>query len=353
MKDKGLVGCFLAREIGSKSVMFYGDINGEYDYLSYLPETEIQFSDITSGEIYLEHLNKYHSEMDILILHGMYEQTIYYLYEYRKLRPDSRVYCGLDMNSYWMNNIIWDSLPALNFSKNCDLIATSCRFLRDELNRSPKVSFPCRWFPNGFYNPTDIQIVADYKQKKNVIVTVGRIGTNQKNNLELMLAFAKVSNLIPDWSLRLVGTIEPEFQYTINKYFSEFSDLTERVIFVGEVSDKKDLYSEYANAKIFALTSKLEGGTPNVYAEALFHGCMFITSDIDAADDITDFGRLGIKYKFNDIDELASAILKMCSQSDENAFRKHIPKALEYANKYYDWNRNAKKLAYMISKCKA
>jgi len=214
------------------------------------------------------------------------------------------------------------------------------------------VSFPLRYFPNGFYNPKNIKIVAESSKKENTIITVGRIGADQKNNMELMIAFAKASDALKNWKLKLIGDIEPEFQPIINDFITAFPDLKERIIFTGAITDKVELYNEYAKAKIFALTSLSEGGTPNVYAEALFHGCMFITSDIDAADDITNCGELGMKYKRGDIDELTRSLIKLCSNADESAFSKHIPKSLNYAAKYYDWNRNAKKLAYALLKPK-
>jgi len=77
---------------------------------------------------------------------------------------------------------------------------------------------------------------------------------------------------------------------------------------------------------------------------------MFISSDIDGADDITNYGELGIKYKRDSVPSLAYALIKMCSSADKQAFQAHIPKALAYANKYYDWNRNAKKIAFMLYK---
>jgi glycosyltransferase involved in cell wall biosynthesis len=203
---------------------------------------------------------------------------------------------------------------------------------------------------NGFYNPTGLQITASAEYKENIILMVGRVGDGQKNNEELMSAFKVVANTLPGWSLRFVGPIDPQFKPFMEWYFSEYPDLKERVIFTGAIHDKTELYNEYAKAKVFALSSRTESGTPNVYAEALFHGCMFVTSDIDAADDITNYGELGETYTRGDIKGLAEALLKVCSNADEQAFSVHIPKALEYARKYYDWNRNAKKLAYMLFK---
>lgn len=350
MKDKGLVGYTLAKEIGARSIMYFGTNPSNYPYLSELPEIKVLCSNHASGtaEDYYNHLNEFFSEMDVLILHGMYEETIGFLDAYRRLRPDGKVFCGLDMNSYWMNNTPWGNPMVHKFANQCDIIATSCRSIRDELNRNPMVNFSCRWFPNGFFNPTDTVICAKPEKKENIILTVGRIGTAEKNNQELLIAFARISNILTDWKVYLVGPVEPEFQSFIDLYFTERPELKKRVIFKGAISKKEELYKEYARAKIFVLTSPSEGGTPNVYAEALFHGCMFVTSSIDAADDIINFGQLGAKYHVGDVDALSSTLVEICSKANEYTIKKHIPKALRYAEKHYDWSRNAKKLAYMM-----
>ncbi len=355
LKDKGLAGYLLAREVKARSVMYFGTQPSDYPYHSDLPELELEYFDAAASEdeskaAYYEHLKKNYNDMDALILPGMYPMTIPFLGEYRALRPDGKVYCGLDMNGRWMKRIKWGGQAVSAFSRMTNVVATSCRSLRDALNRNPDVSFACRWMPNGFYNPDNIKIIADAERKRNVILTVGRIGSKQKNSEELLIAFARASNDLYDWSLRLVGPIEPELQTYLDSYFSRRPDLKERVILTGSINSKYSLFKEYARAKVFALTSEFEGGTPNVFAEALVHGCMFITSDIDAADDITNNGELGCTYKLGEYDELTKKLTTLCSDADKRAFQEHIPKARAYAAKYFDWNRNAKKLAYMLYK---
>jgi len=351
MKDCGLSVYMLAKEIGATPVMYFGTEPSDYPYLSVLPEMEMLYYDSKSDveEVYTQHLIKSHSEIDVLILFGMYDLSMGYLDAYRTLRPDGKVYCSLDMNRFWMEWVYWDNAQGRKFAEQCDVIATSCRSMRDALNRNPKVYFPCRWFTNGFYNPMSIPIVCDSERKENVILTVGRIGTKQKNNEELLSVFAQVSEKIGNWSLRLVGSIEPDFQNYISKYFFDNPHLKDRVIFTGPITDKKKLYNEYSIAKIFALTSNAEG-FPNVYAEALFHGCMFVTSDVDAADDMTNCGELGVKYPLGDVEALSSALVETCGKADKQGMQRHIPKALAYAGRYFDWERNAKKLAYMLFK---
>jgi len=351
LKDCGLAGYMLANEIGADPVMFFGTKPSDYPYLSVLPGMEMLYSEVSPGEqgVYYDHLENSFPEMDILILHGMYNQSTEYLKEYRMLRPDGKVYCSLDMNDYWMNNTPWDSPNAIVFSQQCDIVATTCRQMRDSVNRNPKVHFSCRWLTNGFYNPTGIPVTADAEIKENVILSVGRIGTKQKNNEELMTAFAGVSEALSGWSLRFIGPVLPDFQSYIDNYFTENPHLKDRVFFTGPISKKTDLYSEYSRAKILAFSSRQEG-FPNVYAEALFHGCMFVTSDIDSADDMTNYGELGAKYTLGDIDALQRALVETCARADKQGMQAHIPKALAYATKYYDWNRIAKKLSYMLFK---
>jgi glycosyltransferase involved in cell wall biosynthesis len=352
MKDCGLSGYMLAKVLNATSYMLFGTRPSDYPYLSDLPEMKMLYHESESGLEYAygDFLLSNYPKMDILLFYGMFSKSTEYLNAYRKLRPDGKVYCALDMNKGWMDKINWRNAAVQQFSEQCDIVATSCRSLRDALNRHPDTSFPCRWFTNGFYNPTSLKVIANFVQKENILLTVGRIGTEQKNNEEQLTAFAAVSDTLKNWSLKFVGSIEPEFQAYIDSYFINYPHLKDRVIFTGPIMDKAELYNEYAKAKVFVLSSRYEGGTPNVYAEALFHGCMFVTSDIDAADDITNYGELGETYTRGDIKGLAEALLKVCSNADEQAFSVHIPKALEYARKYYDWNRNAKKLAYMLFK---
>jgi len=350
LKDKCLTGYLLAQLFGAKPVQYFCNNDESYPYIQELPGLEVLYHDAPRGtkEVYFQHLTEAYPEMDVLILHGMYLQTLDYLDAYRCLRPDGKVYCGLDMNSSWMENINWDYRGVHQFAAQCDVVATSCSSLRDALNRNPETNFACHWLPNGFYNAGNLAVVADPDVKKNVILTVGRIGTEQKNNAELLISFARASAILEGWTLRLVGTVEKEFEPVIEQFFKKRPDLRERVIFTGPIMDKAELYAEYAKANIFVLTSLFEGGTPNVYAEALAHGCRFVTSNIDAADDITNHGALGITYHHGEYDALALAFVKLAQESGREATRRHIQQTQAYARKHFDWNRNAKKLAYML-----
>ena len=131
LKDKGLTGYLLAKEISANAVMLFGTRPEEYPYLADMSGLQLLYTDLKSGsaDVYYDHLMANYNTMDILILHGMYSETLMYLEEYRKLRPDGKVYCGLDMNSLWMAKINWSHPGVRRFAKQCDLIATSCKSL--------------------------------------------------------------------------------------------------------------------------------------------------------------------------------------------------------------------------------
>ncbi len=349
-KDKGLVGYFLSKELEAKPVMAFCSENDCRDIKELLPEQELMFSNEKETlKCQYENLLKINYEsMDVLVLHGMYRETIGFLDVYRKLRPDGKVYCGLDMNSRWLSRFDFSESEIRNFFEQCDVIATSSRYVRDLVNNIAEVSRPCYYLPNGFSNFMNLNVIANANIKENIILTVGRIGTEQKNNLELLVAFAKVAHLIPDWKIRLVGSIEESFEPVIERFFDKCPHLKERVIFTGPIMDKQMLYDEYARAKCFTLTSIFEGA-PNVYAEALVHGCKFIFSDFDTAEEMTNYGELGYVYNLNNVGMLSQCIVEMAENSSKEDFESYIPKALAYADEYYNWEKNAKKLAFMLN----
>lgn len=350
MKDKGLVGYFMSRVTGARHVMLFCDEDIEYSYNDLLVGQELVYSNKEQNlsDQYYEYLMKNYKDMDMLILQGMYGETISFLELYRKLRPDGKVFCGLDMNSTWLDNINWSSSSVRRFASQCDVIATSSVFIRDKLNSRKDVNFPCYYLPNAFSNLFGLNIKACANEKENIILTVARIGSSTKNNLELLAGFAVVADRMPDWTLKLVGPIEKDFLLVIEKFFEKFPKLVNRIIFTGAIYDKQKLYDEYAKAKCFVLTSLSEGGTPNVYSEALNHGCKFIVSSIDSAEEMICYGELGYTYKTGNVKELAQCLLKINDTSSVEDFEIHIEKSKEYARNCFDWDNNIKKLAYMF-----
>lgn len=195
------------------------------------------------------------------------------------------------------------------------------------------------YLPNGYYD----EFLPNEKlpAKENTILTVGRIGTEQKATEILCEAFALVHKYCPGWTLEIVGPILPTFTSYIEKFYSRFPELINKVFFKGEIKDRKRLKETYNKALIFVLTSRWES-FGLVYLEALSSGCYIITSNIPPAIDITRNGEIGSLFPVDDVNCLAN-ILK------ENV--NNIPKLInlaesgrEYAKEKFHWNIVCKQL---------
>ncbi|MFR4520706.1 MAG: glycosyltransferase family 4 protein, partial [Fusobacterium sp.] len=129
-----------------------------------------------------------------------------------------------------------------------------------------------------------------FKEKENIILTVGRLGTKEKNT-ELLLESLKEIDL-KDWKVVLIGSETEELLKYKEKYFKENPDLKEKIIFTGEIKDRKELYEYYNKSKVFVLPSKWES-FGIVMVEAMAFGNYVITSNTCAANDITNHNTIG------------------------------------------------------------
>lgn len=267
LKDKGLIPYFLHKLYGFDSVMV-GEDNGSYDYLEkYLPGMRMEFLPDGRPETRNEWLLSNAKDIDILIVNGPYPVNRDIVRIYKEQNPHGLTYMPLDANSEWIDRLTITDEETYRMLSLMDVIGTSGRKLQRHLNR--KWPWRIRYFPNGYYHPWVSVNGADYHKKENIILTVGRIGDHQKGTTAMLQAFARIFDRIPGWTLRLVGNITDTFRPCIEDYFNEHPELRDRVIFVGKITDKAALFEEYKRAKIFTLTSILEGGTPNVVAEGM------------------------------------------------------------------------------------
>ena len=99
-------------------------------------------------------------------------------------------------------------------------------------------------------------------------------------------------------------------------YYKRYPSLTQRVIFTGPILDREVLKKEYQNAKIFALPSTKEGGTPNVIAEALWAGCALAITKIDAYEDAIGNEYCGKAAPIYDAPAFSQILLDLCTHSN-------------------------------------
>lgn len=342
LKDCGLIPYLLYKNHNC-DVTMVGAPMSDYSNLKYVEGVHLEFLPDGTEESKKEYIRKNAGTIDLLMLRRLYPDYLSVVEMYKKGNPQGKVYLPLDANSAYMDRIPWQEPIVRNFMEKCDVISTSGLAMQKHLNE--KWPWVIEHIPNGFYCFSDKEWNPSFDKKKNVILTVGRLGTQQKATDVLLEAFATVAMQIPDWELHLVGSIEEGFKSYLNQFWKEYPELQSRIHFLGQIADREALYREYLEAKIFALTSTWEGGTPNVIAEALYAGDVIAITKIDEFEEATDSGRCGMAASVGDVAGMQNILLKLCHSEGLEEMSCH---AYQYAREHYDMERIVKKVYDLI-----
>lgn len=350
MKDTCLIPYAFYKEFGYEPVIVTAK-KEEYTYLKYLEGLVMDIQPTPNClDEWIEACKQYildnYEKIDILFCFGSYSTYTHIVPLYKSVKPEGKVILKLDANSLWMDRIPYENDEYKLFYENCNLITCESRALKKFLSR--KWPYKIEYVVNGFMGKPDRGFVP-YEEKENIILTVGRLGTKQKANHVLLEAFAKSANQIPGWKLRLVGSITPEFMVYIENFLKQNPNIAHRVTFTGNISDKGILEQEYRKAKIFAITSLQEGGTPNVFSEAALNGCYMVCSNIDAVQEVTNWGRLGKAFQMNNIEELAKILETVCSVEYNDEMKKSCNEIQKYIYTYFDYKIIVRKLMHLLS----
>ena len=150
---------------------------------------------------------------------------------------------------------------------------------------------------NGFDEDTlkELRIsVLPFAQKENIIITVGRLGTYEKNTEMFLQAIENIKDM-KNWKFCLIGSIENGFQKRIEDFFIKNPHLRDIVKFTRAIYDKKMLWEYYNRAKVFVLTSRWES-YGLVLNEAYRFNNYIISTYVGAAEEIlsknNSFGKL-------------------------------------------------------------
>ncbi len=155
-----------------------------------------------------------------------------------------------------------------------------------------------------FINPDDSIV----KEKKNQIISVGRIGSHQKASEIILEAYKKAMSECEDkWTLKMVGPISDEFNEYIDRFYDENHDLKENIIFTGNISNREKLYETYAESKIFLLPSRY-GSFEIVFCEALFYDNYLLVSDIGVGDYIVGISEFGENVEIDNIEDISKKL---------------------------------------------
>ena len=250
----------------------------------------------------LSFIFKYRKDIDILNLYYLKHSIIYGLF-YKIVHPKGILYVKLDMNvsaferearqtfHFIRRFVYWVYLHLIVDKVSVESTA-GYKALQKQFHLSPTKIL---YLPNGIDDRhLDKVLPVDYSQKKNLIITVGRIGAYEKNT-EMLLEACKSVRWKDDWELHIIGPISEGFKEKIDVFYKETS-LEERVKFVGPIIDKEALFGYYNIAKVFCLTSRFES-FGFVCIEAQAYGNILLSTPISSIDDFILDDSMGRKIE--------------------------------------------------------
>lgn len=287
-------------------------------------------------------------EIDILNLyHITSKRNIFWIIAYKLANPRGKIHLKLDAD-YRMINLIdaqpksWKGKIKRKILKDMvDLYTVESETMRDVLEKKWKLQM--KVIPNGIYRENGIMPAKD-DDKRNIFLTVGRLGTEQKATEDILSAF-EIIKAKTDWKLVLVGSIEDVFKDYIDEYFWKNPDLIDRVIFTGNISDSGSLTKLYKEAKVFVLPSKWESYAL-VLMEALECGDYLIVSDqIPSIADIGKNGKFAETVPVGDVCALAEMMLKC---TDKNLSDEEMREMYCWIHTNFTWKPIVKRLDSFI-----
>lgn len=296
---------------------------------------------------FIKYLLKKNKKIDYLMLFHLDFGKIIIVWLYKILNKKGKIYIKLDIDTRTLSNKrINTKLKKIFFkhilTNNIDLISAETTQAYTYIKKNGlfgvDISKKINYIPNGFDNEKiDEKIISQIKfeNKRNIMITVGRLGTEQKNNELLLEALKKVD--LENWEVILIGPYTDEFKTHFEKYMNSNNINKQRIKLIGNITDKQLLYDYYIKAKVFILTSRWESFAL-VLGEALKFGCYIISTDVGAARDMTRNGTIGSIFN-GTVDDLVCKINDVIYEKVD--LKEKNIKILEEAKKY-DWNNIVK-----------
>lgn len=303
-KDVGGIPYALSRYCFWKSTFAYVNYNGEIHDSNY--EKYVTLFPIHAGInkimqlcILLNFIRKNAKNYDVInVYHG--GKFCYFIAIISKLiNSNIKIYVKLDMGKIPLNAMLkkYDEKGIIYkvesfLARFYDIYSVeTCKYV-SILNSIPYYRQRVQYLPNGFFEE-----LGQYNfpvNKKNIILTVGRLGSYEKNTELLVNAFSKIDReLIRDWKLYLVGPRTFAFDKFLETILLGFPYLKKHIICFGEINDKNLLATIYEDASIFVLPSRWEG-FPLSLIEAISHACIpIVTNCSDAYNDLMPDSRYG------------------------------------------------------------
>ena len=355
VKDAGMIPFTLQKECGYEaSIACY-----EKEHFSYLDnelkglniwKIQDKFHNALLDGLFF--LKKNAREIDVLQLFHPIKRNVLWILCYLHNNPDGKVYLKLDADDRIITSVKGKSDPFHKIKKRMigwlltypDYVTVETDNMSKKIEEFYGVRIPVMF--NGFQDP-DPEWTYREEQKEQILLTVARNGSYQKATDVLLQAYME-AEIPTGWKLRLVGSMEPEFEKKFLAYQSEFEKQGKQLEYVGEIADRSELFEEYQKADIFLLPSRFES-FGIVLPEALSRGAYLITTDtVPSAEKLIPTATFGQIVKVDDVQELVHAI--ELGIASINTIHVEGQTKVDYAREFFTWEKIVKKLAIEIEK---
>ncbi len=237
---------------------------------------------------------------------------------------------------------------------NFDIISVeteiALNFLKKEHPLFTKVADCLHYVPNGFdsQNPVVRELLERPPAREDIIVHIGRLGAYAKGTDVALESFASIAPSFPHWKLVLIGPMEDSFR----KYFADFleshANIGPQINYKGYLPNRKDIFREYAKAKILLQPSRFES-FGLVVTESGILGTILIGSNIGSFKELTNDGRYGVLCPVDDIQCFSKALQNILSHPDVFDGMSYLLKS--HMQKRYNWNDICNELNDIIFSC--
>ncbi len=292
---------------------------------------------------YFRYLASNACHTDILMLFHWRAESLLVLTAYKLFNPKGKVYIKMDSVDggefdFSKGGVIRKKLKKriyLHCLKKTDVI--SCErpevYERVVAHAGDKAVL----MPNGFDEELLQSLGIRDIPKEKLIITAGRLGTDQKNTEMLLSALSGMD--LRDWKVALIGDPTPEFEIRFAGFLEANPQLSDKVELKGRIIDKKELWTIFAKASAFVLTSKWES-YGLVLEEAARFANYIITTPVGAAPQILSrFPGESI----HDVPELRASLARLIDKTDP-AIAAPSAEAIEEMS----WNSRIKPLVNLL-----
>ena len=343
IKDVGIIPYLMHKNHGydSKIVCYKNSIN--YQNLKNTPGLELEFMKKGINKYFdtIKYLIKNSKKIDVLNLYHMRPYAHIMVRLYKLLNRKGKVYLKMDAhhNEIKYSKVVYNKHVIKRTVRLSKLVTTeslesSDLFKKDGLN--------IEYIPNGYIN----YIKPNKIMKKNIILTVGRLGTKQKATDILLETFKILKDKYDtNYQLYLIGSMEEEFKKWFDRFMEDNKKISKDIHYLGKISDKEELDKYYNESKVFFLPSRYEG-FPLVLPEAMAHGCYIVTSNFGyGATTLVFDDKIGKICEIDNSNMFAEAINSYEIEEDKN-----VDYRIQFAKDNFDWENIVKKINEFINK---